>query len=249
MNCNASHNNCGDLGTKEINSHLSRQSRIKKEFKMKLLNQKYTWHYALLLMAAFGITSCASTSMQRSEDTRTTMEIMDNDIQEASRQLDATGASLDALMRPGQTDIKQAFETYSDNVKRMEEMEKKFAKHAEQMKARGMEYFEEWKKQGTEYENPQIQKLSNERRAALGKIYDKIAENSIGVNEAFKAYVSDIREIQMFLSNDLTAKGIKAIGPTSTKVVKEGDSLKHAIQHVQTAIQNARAEMSQTGSN
>ncbi|MFH5884828.1 DUF2959 family protein [Halalkalibaculum sp. DA3122] len=216
---------------------------------MKLLNQTYTWHGALLIIAALVITSCASTGMQRSQDTQTTMETMDNDIQEASRQLDATGASLDELMRPGQTDIAGAFETYKNNVGKMESMEKKFAKHAEQMKAKGIDYFEEWKKEGTEYKNPQIQQLSDQRRAALGEIYDKIAENSIGVNEAFKAYVSDVREIQTYLSNDLTTKGIAAIAPTSDKVVSEGASLKRAIQHVQTAIQNARAEMSQTSSN
>lgn len=213
---------------------------------MKLLNQIYTWRAVLLLIAAFGITSCASTGMQRSQDTQTTMEDMDNDIQEASLQLDATGASLDALMRPSQTDIKQAFNSYSDNVKNMIAMEKKFAKHAEQMKAQGIDYFDEWKKEGTEYKNPQIQHLSDERRAALGEIYDKIAENSIGVNEAFKAYVSDVKEIQTYLSNDLTTKGIAAIAPTSEKVVSNGKSLKYSIQNVQTAIQNARAEMSQT---
>lgn len=216
---------------------------------MKLLNQPNTWCSALLIIAAFGITSCATTSMQRSEDTRTTMETMDNDIQEVSRQLEVTETSLEALMRPSQTDVKQAFESYSENVEKMVDMEKKFAKHAAQMKARGIDYFEEWKKEGTEYENPQIQQLSDQRRAALGEIYDKIAENSIGVDEAFKAYVSDLTEIQTFLSNDLTAKGIEAIGPTSKKVVRNGNSLNYAIQNVQTAIQDARTEMSLTGIN
>lgn len=195
------------------------------------------------------ITSCATTGMQRSQDTRTTMESMDNDIQEASRQLDATGSSLDELMRPGQTDVKQAFESYKYNVNKMEAMEKKFAKHAEQMKAQGNNYFEEWKKEGDEYSNPTIQQLSDQRREELWKVYDKIAENSIGVDEAFKTYVSDVKEIQTYLSNDLTTKGIAAIGPTSEKVVSDGDSLKYAIQKLQTAIQDVRAEMAQSGTN
>ena len=216
---------------------------------MKLLNQTHTWHYALLIIAAFSITSCATTGMQRSQDTRTTMETMDNDIESASIQLDATGESLDELMRSGQTDVKSAFDSYKDNVEKMETMENKFAKHAEQMKEKGNDYFEEWKKEGSEYQNPEIQRLSDERRAALGGIYDKIAENSVGVDEAFKTYVSDIKEIQRFLSNDLTTKGIAAIGPTSEKVVSDGDSLKNAIQKLQIAIQNARSEMAQDGTN
>lgn len=203
----------------------------------------------MLIAFVLTFTGCATTSMQRSEDTRTTMETMDHDIQEASRQLDATATSLNALLRPGQTDIRRAFDAYSKNVEDMVAMEKTFAKHAEQMKARGNDYFAEWKKEGTRYENPRIQQLSDERRVALGKIYDKIAESSIGVNEAFKAYVSDIEEIRRFLSTDLTTKGITAITPTSKKVVQNGENLNQAIQAVQTAIQKARAEMSQTGSN
>lgn len=213
---------------------------------MKLLNQICIWRNALLIIAAFGITSCASTGMQRSQDTQTSMETMENDIQAASQQLDATGASLDELMRSDQTDITRAFESYKENVAEMESIENKFAKHAEEMKAQGINYFNEWKKEGNEYKNPQIQHLSNERRAALAEIFDKIAENSIGVNEAFKEYVSDIREIQTYLSNDLTTKGITAIDPIAEKVVNNGRSLKYRIQDVLTAIQNARSEMSQT---
>lgn len=229
-----------------INSHLPASCGQKREFKMKLINKTLVPRLALFIIVVFGIAGCASTGMQRSEDTRTSMETMDNDIQEASQQLDATGASLDELMRPGQTDLKQTFDSYSKNVEKMEAMEKKFAKHAEHMKAEGIDYFDEWEKEGTEYKNPQIQKLSDERRADLGEIYDKIAENSIGVDEAFKDYISNVKEIQTFLSNDLTPKGIDAITPISEKVVSEGDSLKKAIQNVQLAIQNARAEMSQT---
>ncbi|WP_441000120.1 DUF2959 family protein [Fodinibius sp. SL11] len=214
---------------------------------MKLINKTIIPSLALFIIAVFGIAGCASTGMQRSQDTRTTMETMDNDIKSASLQLDATGASLDNLMRSDQTDVKQAFDSYKENVATMEAIEKKFAKHAEQMKAKGNDYFEEWKKEGSEYKNPEIQRLSNERRAALREVYGKIAENSIGVSEAFKMYVSDVKEIQTYLSNDLTPKGIKAIAPTSTKVVSDGDHLKQAIQNVQIAIQNARAEMSQSG--
>ncbi|MGM0588680.1 MAG: DUF2959 family protein [Bacteroidota bacterium] len=216
---------------------------------MKLFNKIVGSHLVILTIAIFSITGCASTGMQRSEDTRTTMETMDNDIKSASLQLDATGAALDNLMSSDQTNIQQAFDSYKRQVAKMEEMEKKFAKHAEQMKAKGNDYFEEWAKEGQEYKNPEIQRLSNERRAALIEIYEKIAENSIGVSEAFKTYVSDTKEIQTFLSNDLTPKGIEAITPTASQVVNDGEKLKQTLQNVQIAIQNARAEMSQSGTN
>jgi conjugal transfer/entry exclusion protein len=83
---------------------------------MKQINKILVPRLAILLIAVFGIVGCASTGMQRSQDTQITLEAMDNDIQEISRQLDDTGASLDELMKPGQSDISRAFENYKNNV-------------------------------------------------------------------------------------------------------------------------------------
>lgn len=215
---------------------------------MRLKYKHNTLRYLTILIAAFIVTGCASTGgMQRSEEVRTTMDSIDKDIREATQQLNATETSLENLMRPNQTDIKKTFSAYKENVSKMESIEKDFAMHSDQLKSRGNDYFQEWEKDGSEYNNPQIQKLSEQRRAELGDIYGRIAENSIGVSEAFKTYVSDVKEIQSFLSNDLTAKGIDAITPTSRTVVSDGDSLKHALQDMQSAIQRARAEMSASG--
>jgi hypothetical protein len=201
----------------------------------------------MLIVTVIGLVGCDSTGRQRSREATTTMQTMENDIKSVAVQLDATGASLDELMRPGQSDVKKAFNLYTDNVSKIEKMEKDFAKHADEMKARGKDYFEEWQKEGDKYKNPQIQELSDQRRIELGEIYGKIAENSIGVRDAFKAYVSDAKEIQNYLSNDLTSKGIEAIAATARKVVDNGENLRLAIKNVQTAIEKARAEMIQSG--
>jgi hypothetical protein len=203
--------------------------------------------FTMLIVVVIGPVGCDSTGRQRSKEATTTMQTMENDINVVAVQLDATGASLDELMRPGQSDVKKAFNLYTDNVSKIEKMEKDFAKHADEMKARGKDYFEEWQKEGDKYKNPQIQELSKQRRIQLGEIYGKIAENSIGVKDAFIAYVSDAKEIQTYLSNDLTPKGIEAIAAISGKVVSNGENLRNAIKNVQTAIENARAEMSQSG--
>ena len=214
---------------------------------MKLTAQSVACLFTMFVVAVIGFAGCDSTGRERSKEATTTMQTMENDIKLVAVQLDATGASLDELMRPGQPDVKKAFNSFTDNVSKIEKMEKDFAEHADEMKARGKDYFEEWQKEGNKYKNPQIQELSEQRRIELGEIYGRIAENSVGVKDAFKAYVSDAKEIQNYLSNDLTSKGIEAIAATSSKVVNNGEKLKFAIKNVQTAIERARAEMSQSG--
>jgi len=189
----------------------------------------------------------SSTGIQRSEKVTTTMETMDKDIKLVAIQLDATGASLDELMRSGQSDVKQAFESFKKNVEKIADMEKSFAKHADEMNSKGKDYFAEWQKEGNKYQNSDIQALSEQRREELGQVYGQIAQNSIGVKSAFRDYVSDVKEVELFLSNDLTSKGLESIANVAQRVVYDGDKLKYAIKDVQTAIDRARAEMKQDG--
>jgi hypothetical protein len=203
--------------------------------------------FSALVAIVVGVAGCSSTGIQRSEKATTTMQTMDNDIKGIVVQLDATGASLDELMRPGQSDVKKAFASCTDNISKIETMEKRFAIHADEMKDRGKDYFDEWQKEGNKYNNQQIRELSEKRRVELGEVYGKIAENSIAVKGPFKAYVSDVKDIQSYLSNDLTSKGVEAIAPISRKAVEDGEQLKLAIKNLQLSIERARAEMSQAG--
>ncbi len=202
---------------------------------------------SLLLVAITGLSGCATTGMQRSEQTGTTMKTVENDILKAVAQVDVTGASLDELVRPGQSDVKKAFEKYSANVSKMDDLGKRMFEHADKMSAQGKEYFEEWRKQGNTYANPEIQTLSEQRRSDLSAVFVKISEASVGVKGEYKTYMSDNREIQKYLSNDLTPKGVEAITPTARKAVRDGNSLKEAVNPVLYAISSARAELAQGG--
>jgi hypothetical protein len=211
------------------------------------LNKSGTYIAILFLATFMFFTSCSTTGMQRSEEVQSTMQTVDNDIKKTIVQLDAIGASLDELTKPGQADVKRAFELYSKNVSKIKDMEKDFDKHADEMKKSGKDYFSEWDKKDQKYDNPEIQKRSDERRAALSNIYDKIAENSVGVKQAFKTYVSDVNQIQAYMSNDLTNKGITSIASLSDKTVLNGNYLKNELVNLQSAIEDARYEMTQSG--
>lgn len=231
-----------------IISQLSRKMwEIKKYTIMIQLNRPGNYLAMLFLVTAVTYSSCSTTGMQRSEEVQSTMQKVDNDIKKTIVQLDAIGASLDELTKPGQADVKRAFELYSENVSKIENMEKDFEKHADEMKESGKDYFSEWDKKDQKYDNPEIQKRSNERRAALSNIYDKIAENSVGVQEAFKMYVSDVNQIETYMSNDLTTKGITSIASLSDKTVRNGNYLKNELENLQSAIEDARFEMTQSG--
>jgi hypothetical protein len=225
-------NNTGDI---------DHESRIKRNYKAGNLIA------VLLLAIAISGSSCSTTSMQRSENAQNDLRTVDNDIKLIVVKLDAIGASLDELTKPGQADVKRAFNVFSNNTSKIREMEKDFSKHADQMTSSAKTYFEAWDKDKNQYDNPEIQRSSDERREQLGNIYDRIKGYNKGVKEIFKTYTSDVTEIKSYISNDLTANGIMSIASMSDKAVRNGTLLKTELENLQSAIEDAREEMTQTG--
>jgi hypothetical protein len=175
------------------------------------------------------------------------METVNTDIDTTLEQIEAADSSLNLLIRRGQTDVEGAFKTYSSDVEKLKQHGERWMKNAEDMNKRGREYFAEWAKQDEEYENPLIRQVSEQRRAELGAVYDEIIEASQGIREAMAAYISDHTEVQAFLSNDLTTKGIEAISPLIPQVRRDGRNLHAALSRAQSAIIRANAEMEHAG--
>ena len=208
-------------------------------------NLMNTGHSILLICLAsvFAVSACSTTGLQRSADVQSTMETVDNDIKRIIVQIDAINNSMEELTKPGQADLKRAFDLFSDSATNIKKMDRDFAKNADKMEDSGKAYFDAWDSDSEQYDNPEIQQRSDERRAELARTYDKIAENNIGVKEAFQAYVSDINQIERFLSNDLTRDGINSISTISDNVANNGSNLRNELQNLQSAIEEAREKM------
>lgn len=201
---------------------------------------------ALFLGAITCLAGCATTGMERATKTTTSMDTVEGDYRQVSAQIDATRASLENLIKPDQTDMKVAFDAYSENVKKMEKLGKQLDAHTEQMSTRGDKYFAEWERS---YTNPDIRELSERRQIEMREAYAKIPEASIGVSGSLKAYLADIRDIQKYLSNDLTPQGVDAIKPIVQMSANDGDSVKEAVRPVLAAIDRVKYEMAQGGMN
>lgn len=193
-----------------------------------------------------GCATTPTTSMDRATKTTTSMQAVEADYKQASVQIDATSTSLEDLIKPGQTDMKKAYGAYAGNVEKMEQLGKRLDMHTEQMRSRGQAYFAEWE---TSYTSPEIRELSERRRNEMREIYAKIPEASIGVSGALKSYLTDIKDIQTYLSNDLTPQGIETMRPMAQKAVTDGDNLKETVKPVLTAIDRVKTEMTQGGRN
>ena len=210
---------------------------------MKLENRSLAFFTMLLLGTAAFLNGCATTGMDRSVKTSNSIEEVDSDIKKISIQIDVTATALDSLVKAGQPDLKKSFGAYSDAVANLESQGKLVIKHIEEMKLRSTKYFAEWEKQGDAYTNPRIRELSEERRKKLEEMYAQVPTAGSGIKLSYLAYLTDLKEIQKYLSNDLTPKGIEAVTPVADKTVQDLDSLRASLKPVITALEEIKAEL------
>lgn len=214
---------------------------------MKLRKQSLLFVSMIMLATTAFLGGCASTGMKRSEKTSNSIKHVDIEIREFMIQIDATSASLDSLVTGGKADPKKSFETYTKNVAKFEKDGNQVTRRLDEMKLSSREYFEEWAKEGDKFTNPEIRELSEERRSKLAGIYAQVPAANAGVKGSYNAALTDLKEIQKYLSNDLTPTGIERIAPVSQKSVQDLDQLKESLKPVISALDEIKSELYHKG--
>ena len=163
--------------------------------------------------------------------------------------IDDTVKSLDAVATSASTDPRKAFEEYSKQVANLESTAGKVRKRGQDMKEKGTAYFKQWEQELTTVNNPDVRKLAEERKAKLQQAFDAIKSYSEPLKEKFDPWMSDLKDLQKYLSNDLTVAGVDAAKPLFTKTQNEGlevqklvDSLVAELNTVAATITPAKAQ-------
>jgi len=210
---------------------------------MKLRSYSQAIFAMILLSTVSFLGGCATTGMDRSEKTTNSIREVDSEIRKMMVQIDVTAASLDSLVSTGQPNLKKSFDKYSDNLEKLDSEGKRVTKRIEEMKVRSNEYFVEWEKEGDSFTNPEIRDLSTERRTKLAEIYARVPAAGAGIKGTYRAYLTDLKEIQKFLSTDLTPKGVEGITPVANKSVQDLDALKTSLKPVIAALDEIKTEL------
>lgn len=210
---------------------------------MKLKNLSFAFSAMLFLCTAAFLGACATTGMDRSVKTTNSIQEVDREIRNMITRIDATGASLDSLMLAATPDLRKSFDAYSDQVVKLDDEGKRTLKRIDEMKLHSKDYFAEWEKQGDTFTNPQIRELSEERRSRLAGVYAQVPAAGVGIKGSYLAYLTDLKEIQMFLSNDLTPKGIASIDPVVRKSMQDRETLKASFGPVLSALDDIKVEL------
>ena len=133
-----------------------------------------------------------------------------DEIVDVKNQVDATLASLDKVVAQATIDPRKAFKEFEKNVPRIDSAAARAKKRATEMREKGKEYFDQWERELAAVNDPEIRKLAEARKAKLQAAFAKIRVSMEPARDKFNPWLTDLKDLQKYLGNDLTIGGIDA---------------------------------------
>ena len=131
-----------------------------------------------------------------------------------SEQLKATLASITALTKQKEGDLRPAYNTYCAEVTKTETAAGWTRTQVQWMAGDGRKYFRDWQTTIDGISNTSLRKKSQKRLDSVLASYNKVEASLQLAGEKFKPFLSDLADIQKALAADVTPGGVKAIKST-----------------------------------
>jgi chromosome segregation ATPase len=133
-----------------------------------------------------------------------------DEIVKGKQAVDATMKALSDIAATATTDPRKAFKDYTKKVEELESTAAKVRKRAQKMQQEGQEYFKQWEKDLATVKNPEIRNLAAQRKAKLEETFASIRKYSDPLKAQFDPWMSNLKDLQKYLSQDLTISGVDA---------------------------------------
>jgi hypothetical protein len=186
--------------------------------------------------SAILLVGCASTGVERVEQTSASMTAFRNDIINIQRATDVAMASLNDVIQTANSDPKKAFSAFSSSVAKLDKAVITAKTRAQEVKSQGEAYFKQWETEMKNVQNPEIRRLAETRKEKLQETFSKLGPLLEQTKADFDPFSSDVHDLQKYLSNDLTLAGIDSAKALISKTIEHGRT-------VQTSLDTLVAEM------
>jgi len=190
---------------------------------MKIQHLKWTALAVTTVALAAGLTGCGTTSgYQQADKTGASIAQFRKEIGAGKLAVDDTVKSLGQVAVAADTNPRPAFQQFSKSLANLESTAADVKKRAADMKAAGQTYFANWEKELANLKNPEIKAMATQQRAKLQATFDSIKKVAEPLKAQFDPWLSDLKDLRQYLSNDLSISGVDAAKPMFAKTQAEG---------------------------
>ncbi|MCU0784983.1 MAG: DUF2959 family protein [Verrucomicrobia bacterium] len=175
------------------------------------------------------LAGCASSGHQKGEATAEGLQGAADRIAKAQTTREATLAALNDLVDNPQPDLRPQFKKFNSFLKTWESQIQDAGSKSASMQAKGAAYFEKWDEELAKIQNEDIRNRSLVRKEAVTKQFEKIGIAYAEVDKTRRPLMSDLADIRIALSADLTRAGLDAVRPVVKKANEDAEPLGKAV--------------------
>lgn len=187
---------------------------------------------------------CASSDHYKGEAVVEGLQQAADRIAKAQTTRIATMAALNDLMDNPQPDLRPQFKKFISLLEDWQSEIQDVESKSTGMQSKGAEYFEKWDKELAKLQNEDIRNRSLARKEALTRQFEKIAMAYQAVAKTRGPLMSDLSDIRIALSADLTRAGLEAVKPVAKKANKNSGYLGEAVDKLVQEFQTLGLTMS-----
>jgi hypothetical protein len=197
-----------------------------------------------LVLACSVLAGCASDSgTGRSAKALDGITVVKNEITKGITQVDVTIAALNDIVNTPKPDLMPQYKNFAAQVETLDSMAKNVRERNQSMKANTQAYFDAWQKEAASMKSEAVRQVSAERRAAARASFDKMTAEVDKGKSAFTPLMDELKDMQLYLSNDLTPAGVKACKPIAVKAEWDAVAVKQALNNVVAELARVQAEL------
>jgi hypothetical protein len=196
--------------------------------KMKNKSLFLTYLSAVTLVVGL-VTGCATDNYHKGAGTASALTYSSQLITKGSSQIDDSLAALNDLVSNPQPDLTKQYDAFNLAVNNLGATAKDVADKTAAMKAQGAAYFAGWDNDIATMHNEDIRTRSEARRNEVAARFNRISLQYDQARIAFEPYMSDLRDVQKYLSTDLTSGGLAGIKGVAVKTTNDAEPLKSTL--------------------
>ena len=189
------------------------------------------------------LAGCATTGHKQGAKTASSMNDAQDELLKTKGQIEATTTILNEFGKQEGIDLPTQYKEFGKAIDSVESQFRKARKRVEKVNEEGTKFFQEWEKEAALITNQDLKDRSEKRKNNLLGSFNKIGASMQPAEETYNAFMSDLRDIEKYLSIDLTPEGLVEISDTIKKANADGSKLQKQIDAVIAELSRVTAEM------
>jgi hypothetical protein len=197
---------------------------------------------AVALSALVLLAGCTSTGAQNVEATSERLGEFRTNVEKLKTEVSSAAASLATLVENANNDPKPAAKKFNSDAEAVESSYDSAKDRLAKVRADADKLFVTWSENAKSISDPELQRLSEERRKKLGDALENFMKQGQEALDEMKPFVHTNKDLMKYLAQDMTPAGIEGLKGKSKDQSKAAESIAEELDDLIEATSKTSTE-------